>query len=507
MSRSFFLFVLRILAGSFLWNLEAGGAEAQVVSSSDPSQILFAELRGSTENGLDTSSQKEQRRKPQDPRLKYKGRARQARVPLPPLRLYPTAPAVVKREDPERVAAMGAPPVAYAQVEGIPAKPKIRVEEDPFAPVGLNWGGLRVTPSAETSAGYDSNPNRSATPEHGSSVIREEIGVGVKSLWNSHDLQMQLRGAYSAYPQAREASRPDGDGKMTLRLDATKETAVDVELRGGLSTQRPGAPGVPGSIEGQPLVLSTGSTLGITQTAGRFILGLHGSLDHVNYEDAHTVGGPDVAFSRNNYSTYGLQAKVAYEITPEVVPFVQGDIDQRRYDQTLDLSGFNRRSNGQAVRIGTKIDSRDFLSGTVSVGYMQRQYEDPGLSDIRGPLLDGALVWTVSPLTRVTLQGSTEMDETSVASATGVLVQKASLEVAHALLRNLILKGLIGFQESNYKGISLKEKTVIGDFSIEYKLNRSFALKASYRREQLNSTLPSSDYKANIFLLSLRLQR
>ena len=42
----------------------------------------------------------------------------------------------------------------------IKAKPKPVVELNPYDPVGIGVGSLRLTPFVETSTGYDSNPDR-----------------------------------------------------------------------------------------------------------------------------------------------------------------------------------------------------------------------------------------------------------------------------------------------------------------------------------------------------------
>jgi hypothetical protein len=96
------------------------------------------------------------------------------------------------------------------------------------------------------------------------------------------------------------------------------------------------------------------------------------------------------------------------------------------------------------------------------------------------------------------------MEETTIPFSSGALTQRASLEVQHDLRRNLSLTGLIGFQETDYKGVALTEDTITAGVRAEYKLTRSVALRATFTHERLKSTAPGSDYSANTFLLGLR---
>jgi hypothetical protein len=128
------------------------------------------------------------------------------------------------------------------------------------------------------------------------------------------------------------------------------------------------------------------------------------------------------------------------------------------------------------------------------------------LKDLRGPLIDAALIWSATPLTTVRLRALTTVDETTLTFSSGALTQRATIEVQHDLRRNLSLIGALTFGETDYRGVPLREKAFTASARVEYKLTRAVVLRASFTHERLKSTSPGSDYTANTFLVGLRFQ-
>ena len=148
-----------------------------------------------------------------------------------------------------------------------------------------------------------------------------------------------------------------------------------------------------------------------------------------------------------------------------------------------------------------------FRSGEVSAGYAQRGYSDWRLRRLSGMTVDASLVWTATPLTTVSLRSSTTLNETTVANSAGAVNRSMTLDISHALLRNLTIGAVGVFGVNEYKGVNIRENTLSAGLKAEYKLNRSLSIRGSFTHERLNSTTPGSDYTANVFLLGLKFQR
>ncbi len=412
------------------------------------------------------------------------------------------------------------PPPSVAALPTLPVKPRPKPDLDPFAPPGIGIGSLRLRPFVESSLGYDSNPNRVTNPQKGSAMWRGDAGLAIQSDWSRHSISGSLRGGYSEFFSVPKANRPDGAGAIAGRIDVTRDTSIDLGGAFSLDTLRPGSPELIGlgttASTNRPLVTTFGGYVGGTQRFNRLQVSLRGSVDRSMYGDANFTDGTKQYLSENNFTTVGVTPRISYELSPSIQPFVEATVDKRLYDQTYDVNNYRRSSRGVLVRGGVGFDlSRDILRGEVSGGYVQRNYDDQRLAPLRGPVLDAALIWTATPLTTVTLRGTTNVAETTIAGVSGALTRTISGEISHALLRNLTITGRAAFQLNDYKGVdfttspsgTINERFLTAGVRAEYNLTRTMVVKASYNYERLKSTVNGSDYTANVFLLGLRLQR
>lgn len=386
---------------------------------------------------------------------------------------------------------------------------RARVEEDdPFAPLGVRIGNLELRPAIETSLGYDDNPNRSgAANPKGSLVSRTEGEIGLQSDWSVHELTGQLRAGYSAFTDVSDANRPDASGRLTYRHDFSRQTQGLLEARLNIDTERPGSPELAPGVSNRPIVASYGLDAGVTHALNRLSLGLRGSIDRVTYEDAEFSDGTRIDQSDRAYNQFGVRLRAGYEATPGLIPFVEVSVDTRQYDNEFDNAGFARSSNGLGLRAGSTFEITRKLTGEVSAGYRTRRYDDERLTDLRGPVADAAITWSVSPLTNVRLDVASTIDETTIVGSSGAFTRRAGVEVTHDLRRNVRLTGALAFARTDYDGIDLTEDLFSASIRADYKLNRNLVLRASYAHERLESTALGSDYSSNVYLLGVRLQR
>ena len=424
--------------------------------------------------------------------------------PLPPLQPYASAP--VNRR---RTGAIAAPGPTFAVIPVIPPPKRPKIDEHPFDPVGLDIGVLRLKPYVEVDTGYDSNPNSQVSIGKGSFFARGEAGVKAQSDWSVHEFDATLKGGYSDYFTARDANRPDASLVANGRIDATRDLAFDVQGRFMLDSQRSGIPGILQNVTlaQRPLIYTYGASLGVTDTIGRLKLSLRGAIDRTTDDNATDSAGNIINLALQDFNAFGLRGRAAYEITPGISPFVEVSADKRIYDNNLDTTGFARGSVGIGGKIGTSFELTRILTGEISGGYTRRTYDDTRLKPLTGPTLDAALIWTASPLTTVTLAGTTAMNETTLANSSGTITRGVTLSVAHALFRNFTLTGVLSYQNADYQGTIQRENTFGASLKADYNLTRTVVIRSSFTHTRLQSTVPGADYTANTVLLGLRFQQ
>jgi hypothetical protein len=147
------------------------------------------------------------------------------------------------------------------------------------------------------------------------------------------------------------------------------------------------------------------------------------------------------------------------------------------------------------------------LSGEASVGYGAREYQDPRLPNARAPLFNASLVWSATPLTTVTLKAQSAIADAILAGASADVTHNYTIEVSHALTRQVTLGASASYATDRYIGASLTDSTTTLALVTVYHLSRDLVLKASASRQQYESNTPNSNYVDDVFLLGGRVQR
>lgn len=455
------------------------------------------------------------------PVIKKPGRKPPKKLPYPalqPLAPYPTSAEARRVRKQDRAALPSdpdyiAPAPTTAGLAPLPVKPRPKIEDEPFAPVGIDAGLLRVKPYVESDIGFSDNPNLAAGRSiRGSVFAREELGMSADSDWSNHAFTGDLRLGYNDYFNAHQADAPDGQGKFLARIDVARDLKINVDGKFSLTTQTSSSPnlnnnGQSTALSTRPIIVVFGGGLGVTKTFNRLELTLRGSVERDYWQDARFADGSIQPLSRDSYNDYGLTGRAAYELTPGVKPFVEATVDTRSHDSLIGSSGYMRDSDGVLARAGTTFELTRLLTGDIDAGYGERKYQDSRLSQLRGALFDSSLVWAVTPLTKVTLRGATSLDETTLAGSPGAVTRVGSLEVSHALLRSLTLTATGSIQDSRYQAVNIDQTLYQTGLQAEYHLSRSIVLKGSFTHQRMLSNQAGTDYTANVVMVGLRLQR
>jgi hypothetical protein len=382
------------------------------------------------------------------------------------------------------------------------------VETDPFEPLGVRTGSFLLRPAIELTGGYDTNPERT-TNGGGSSLGIVAPELLVRSDWQRHALNADLRGTYTAYGRdfVPALDRPFAESKVVGRIDVARDSRIDLENRVRVATDNPGSPNLQAGLAKLPIYTALGGTAGLAQRFNRMEVAVKGSVDRTVYQNSTLTDGSSSSNADRNFNQYAAVLRGSYEMTPGVIPFVEVGRDARRHDLAVDRTGTDRDSDGTTARIGTTYELTRLLTGEASIGYLIRTYKDPTLPDIGALIYDASLVWTASALTKVTLTAKSTVEETTLAGVSGTLKRDVVLQVEHAFRRWLTGMLRLGFGNDDYIGSTRDDDRYLASAALIYKVTREVQIKGEFRHEWLKSTAVGVDYTANVYLLGLRLQR
>lgn len=410
------------------------------------------------------------------------------------------------------------PPAMAGTVVGQPPRKRLKIDDDPFGPVGDYVGSFLVKSALELRGGYETNPGRLPHEIGAPSWVVAPEFLAVSD-WERHALVADLRGSFTGYgnsmppivdgavsPSPTNVNRPDFTGHIDGRIDVTQDTHITSEVRLRVATDNPGSPNIQTGLASYPIYTTLGGTFGIDQNFNRLQVSAGGTVDRTVYQYSRLTDGTTSSNDDRNFNQYGGVGRISYELTPGVKPFAEIEGDTRVHDLAIDRNGFARDSNGGYARAGTSFEFSRLLTGEISVGFAERSYVDPRLDRLQGLLTAASLTWTATPLTTAKFYSTTSIDETVVAGVSGVLTHTYTFEVDHDFRRWLTAIGKFTYGTLDYQGDGRNDKTYSYEADLIYKLTRSLWIKGTLRRDILDSNIAGASSASTVVLLGVRLQ-
>ncbi len=409
-------------------------------------------------------------------------------------------------------------PAMAGTVVGQPLRKRLRVDDDPFGAVGDYAGSFLVKSALELSAGYDTNPRRTAVPGGSPFYVVAPEFLAVSD-WERHALVADLRGSFTGYgntfPPPTDGTissapvnidRPDFTGHVDGRLDVTSDTRILAQARLRVATDNPGSPNIQAGLAKYPVYASFGGTFGVDQNFNRLQISAGATVDRTAYTDSKLTDGTFTTNDDRNFNQFGGIGRVSYDLMPGLKPFVELQGDSRVHDVRLDRSGYARDSSGGYVKGGTSFEFSRLLTGEIGVGYAARDYVDTRLNRLEGLLVSSSLTWTATPLTTAKFYSDTAISETTLPGTSGVLTHVYTVEVDHDFRRWLTAVGKFTWGSLDYQGDSRHDKIYGVSGDLIYKMNRNIWLKGTLRRDWLESNLPGNSTASTVVMVGVRLQ-
>jgi len=382
-------------------------------------------------------------------------------------------------------------------------------DQDAYEPLGLRVGSFIVRSSIESTIGFSDNVNREYGGKSGG-LYRLRPQFDIRSDWNRHQLNVILGGEYDGYFDKSVGNEHSVDATATGRIDVRDSTRVDLEAGYQYDPEDPSSAEVaPGSTAGGVHTL-TGKA-GVTQDIRRFRTTLSGEVTREEYtggtDDGRrsTGAGRSASDDRDNTLVEGT-LRLGYQVSPAVMPYVEGSLFARHFDREQDSSGIRRASDGYSLRGGVTVDLGSKLSGDLALGWRREKLHDRRMDPLEGPTIDGTVTWSPRRLTSVSFTGTTSFDTTTLDRSPGSVEYKGTLAVAQSLRRNVRLDASVGLSYRDYESSPLTEWRREAALSVEWSFNRNVAAVARYRYEDLDSSSPRSDYSANTVEIGMTLR-
>ncbi|ABQ33545.1 MULTISPECIES: outer membrane beta-barrel protein [unclassified Bradyrhizobium] len=400
---------------------------------------------------------------------------------------------------------MKLPPVNKGKPQEPQPQPPPMMDEDPYEPKGITVGNFILKPAFEMSSGFDSNPGR-VPKGAGSGFVSVAPVLLVRSQFERHLLNADVRVGYIDYAKLRQLSRPTVDAKVNGRYDITDTFAINGEGHVAVDADDPGTPRFAGRFAKIPLASTVGGSAGVTKRFEEIEISTKAAIDRVAFQNAPLIDGQIVSNADRNFVQYGSQSRVTYNLTPEIRPFVDVAVDRRVHDIAVDAEGFRRDSTGTAVEAGVTFAYADKLTGDVAVGYLTRRYQDPMLKPVSGFIADANLTWQYAKETAIMFGAKSQVVEITEPGISGVLKRDVTVGIEHQFEPWLVGTFLAGYGQDAFTGTTRVDNRYLVELGMLYKFSRLLQLRASVRREETRSNFRENDLSATVVQVGARVQ-
>lgn len=490
--------------GSLLATTLLSPAFAQSVPSGDANQVsVFSSQGSSGDRSFNDLSSAEARRN------QLLGTSQRAPDPTPPApvelpdntqrRAIPAGPAGPV----SNLSALDQTPLGNAPESPVQSGTPATIEADPFAPTGFRLGTFDVNVSIEQAIGYSDNVSQQAGGEAGG-FSETSLDATITSNWSRHQWQTSIDGSYRRPFDGDEVDQPQLQLNTSLRLDlidgytATTRGFYNISTQGFTSSTL-----APGAVD-NPIQENWGASLELQRTDRKLQFSLTGDIDRDEFQPADLGNGIIQNEGDQNNTEYGITARVGYEISPALTPFVEGRYAIRDFDQESDRNGNDRDSNSFELRGGVEVDMGEKLTGEIALGYVSESFEDPALNDLDAFTLDGQLNWSPERDTQVSLTLGTSTNNSINAGENGSIIYSGRVEVDRQLTSRLSMNAFASAQvETNEENNTIMEAGV----GAQYWVNRFMAVTGQIDYLRFQSDAPGSDFDATSGQIGIRLQR
>jgi hypothetical protein len=355
-------------------------------------------------------------------------------------------------------AAMALDTLIPAGIPGLGAPPSLSLigQAPPGSlPVPVQFGGLTLSPSLSAGFGYDSAP-AAGTP--GSLMFNAQpklvaadpfLGLGAYVAANTQYLPAEPSQNVAGYTVAIGEAAELPTQKLTLAGGYARAALTDF------------------GIDALNLTTPLDYTVGGLTAGDRLDFGEFSLAPEISYADVRFDGSPSLDFTQLRQ-----RAEIGYQPggPMRVVTMLEATQSDYRIAAT--------NANSYAALTGLEDDQTGLWDVRLLAGAAWRVPAQGAV--IAAPVLEAALVWAPTPLTRVNADIERELDDPDQISPAGYKLTQADLSVTHELRRDIDLAGAFQAAHAVYFQGARTEDVYTADATLTWHLNAALALNGAY---------------------------
>lgn len=363
--------------------------------------------------------------------------------------------------------------------------------------LGVRAGSFIFSPSISAGTIYDTNIFRDNINQQESFRVIVAPRLEIESDWNRHAVRLDTGVEYGYYSHSSSDQYVDYDVTLTGELDITRSARLSGSMSYFHAHEARGEDDVAGNAA-EPVTFDGFSIDLQGDVAFNFLqISPFAAFQYLDFDNNPLIGG---GFdNQNDRDRTDIEAglELAYVVRRGYDAFVRGSYLQTDYTDAVDDTGVNRDSDRWRMLGGLRVDLTRLLEGSVGVGYISRNYDDPLLIDVNGFTMDGDLTWTPTRPLSFTWAGSRDIREATQVGTSGVTTTLSDLTATYELLRNLSLNSSFSYANLIFDGTTRTDHIYTFGFGAAWSVNRNFTVQPNYQFETRNSSDPGLGFFAH----------
>ncbi|MDK1375290.1 MULTISPECIES: outer membrane beta-barrel protein [unclassified Sinorhizobium] len=383
----------------------------------------------------------------------------------------------------------------------------LRTRIDPYegqAP-GIRIGTFVLKPALSET--FNHERQKTGDRSESRSFIETGLKGSLTSDWSRHQLSVTGEGVLQNNTSGEGEEEPRADVDAELRLDLSDQTIA--RLRAGYSFEREDAndPNAIANAESQSGVNIYRLGAAVERDYGLIRGSLGVDFERRTYGDVELDNGTRLSVEDRNRNIGVLDARIGYELSPALIPFLEASVGKSNYDLREDMFGFERSYQNYAGRAGLEVDLGEKLNGELALGYETYRFDDDRLGDLRGLSVDGRVNWSPQRGTDVLLGLETYLDPSTTPGDAGSINYALTSIVTRQLRSTLVarLSNSLTLRNFPSDATSSDEATWRTGAGLTWDMSRYLALTGDVSYERTNRDRGQSTDTARIGLgLTLR---
>jgi hypothetical protein len=363
-------------------------------------------------------------------------------------------------------------------------------------------GSFNLFPSLITDLRATDNFRASSINPQSDFYVTLAPQLQARSNWSRHRLNASAYFSQSIHANLTTENVSQFGAEANGQIEITRATRINFD---GTADQQVENRADLGAQQGLPIPVTfrtLGANIGLTHDANQ--LTLNGSLgvNRVDFSNPTTASGIVVDQTFRDSTRYTGVLGASYDLRSGVSIVVRGQYDEQQFPFGPGSPGFdpagaiNRNSKGYVIEGGVALELSSLIVGTLRVGHLDRQYEDPRLQDVSGLSYSVDLLWNATPLTSLRLRAGRTIEDTASTIAAGNTRDQVEFIVEHELYRNLLLTGDLRYSEFSPNGPGSDGQEFSAGLAARYRIDRHWTINGRLAYDQRTSPNPSLAFDA-----------